>query len=758
MRRVAPYLLFGAVTLAVFWRFLLFGDTLYGVAILEKHLGLPYETYQEPFAANPSHGRMADDILLLPSHHRLYNEGLKEGELRLWNHKAFCGYPLYTNGMVHFLYPPHLLLHAALPPLVARETSLMLHFFFSGVAMFWALRIFRQGRAGATVGGLVWMLIGYNAAWFFMATLPGASVFAPLALAWLVQGLERRDLRRAALAGAAMGMVLLASHAQHALHLFLFFMVWLAVAFVRARDARRFTATFAAVFASLTIGTGLAVSLPLLEVISQGTRFSGGDIDTFYAEPVRVFGQLLGLVLSKAWFLKGDLEPEFCCYIGAAALTLALAGAVRGFREPLIRFITLFGAAALLVSFTRPLAAILHLVPFLNLSPPQRWIMVAGFCLAVLSGRGVDALAVRLGRVPHALAAATLALFMICLFGAGPLRFSNGAAVATLIGFALAAAAAFTAMRHRPTGLTLAVIAILFDLFLYFGTFNKHTDPAVLDEPPQAVLEVRKREPGRSMGGLWQNFDARNPVRELHHGNCFLALYGMENVAGFEAVIPSRYLEFCTASGGRMLSGGRVILFTSLDSPLLDAVNLRYLSLPPQAPPPERFRKIGHFGTLIVYENDAALPRAWIAGSALAAGSKDEAVRLLHDPSFDPHKQVILETGSLPPMKADPKRSRVRWERPSSDTLRLNVRCTGGDGLLVISETHHPDWEALVDGSPTPVYRANVAFRAVRVAEGEHTVEFNFRPTWVRRGTVASLLFLLLAIGYGTLRRRHAKV
>jgi hypothetical protein len=63
--------------------------------------------------------------------HRVYNEGLHHGELRLWNPHLFCGYPLYYDTLLHPFYPPNLIFHAVLPPRVAYDLLLLLHFFFS---------------------------------------------------------------------------------------------------------------------------------------------------------------------------------------------------------------------------------------------------------------------------------------------------------------------------------------------------------------------------------------------------------------------------------------------------------------------------------------------------------------------------------------------------------------------------------------------------------------------------------------------------
>ncbi|MBI3854919.1 MAG: hypothetical protein HY293_04430, partial [Planctomycetes bacterium] len=215
MKRAAPHLLFAGVTLAVFWKFLLFGHTMYAMSALESQLGLPPREPRGWFSSEYRHTRISDNVVVLAGQLRLYNEGLKANELRLWNPNLFCGLPTYADPMLHPFYPPNLLLHRLFGPDSAYELGLMLHLFFSGVAMHLLLRGLGRSALAATAGGLVWMLGGYNAMWFSTGILAGATVFGPLALLAIVRGLETRDRRCAATAGAAMGLAILGSHPQH---------------------------------------------------------------------------------------------------------------------------------------------------------------------------------------------------------------------------------------------------------------------------------------------------------------------------------------------------------------------------------------------------------------------------------------------------------------------------------------------------------------------------------------------------------------
>jgi uncharacterized membrane protein YfhO len=66
--------------------------------------------------------------------------------------------------------------------------------------------------------------------------------------------------------------------------------------------------------------------------------------------------------------------------------------------------------------------------------------------------------------------------------------------------------------------------------------------------------------------------------------------------------------------------------------------------------------------------------------------------------------------------------------------------------LLFLSDTFYPGWQALIDGQPTKIYRADYTFRAVAVPAGEHQVLFRYQPASLAWGVKISLISLLLLI------------
>jgi hypothetical protein len=71
-------------------------------------------------------------------------------------------------------------------------------------------------------------------------------------------------------------------------------------------------------------------------------------------------------------------------------------------------------------------------------------------------------------------------------------------------------------------------------------------------------------------------------------------------------------------------------------------------------------------------------------------------------------------------------------------------------GVAVFSEMYYAHgWNAYIDGSPQDHFRVNYTLRALRIPEGEHTIEFKFEPEVVKTGskiTLASSIILGLIV------------
>ena len=119
-----------------------------------------------------------------------------------------------------------------------------------------------------------------------------------------------------------------------------------------------------------------------------------------------------------------------------------------------------------------------------------------------------------------------------------------------------------------------------------------------------------------------------------------------------------------------------------------------------------------------IYEDDSALPRAFLVRTIDNVATPDQAVEAMKDPDFDPQIRAVLE-GVLPPQVAAldrPSRQRATGKvtvlEHDAQRVRISVN-SEGPGVLVLSDTYYPGWRAWVDGHETDIFPANLLFPMV---------------------------------------------
>jgi hypothetical protein len=188
---------------------------------------------------------------------------------------------------------------------------------------------------------------------------------------------------------------------------------------------------------------------------------------------------------------------------------------------------------------------------------------------------------------------------------------------------------------------------------------------------------------------------------------------------------------------------------------------------------------------LTAVRNPDLLPHAYVVYQTCPASTPEHALSLLAAPDFDPAREVILERGtsqeysvsdSVPalhipqpetrtaehgtrntqPATRNPQPATLLPSPPNQVTIRAVLPQTG---VLVLADTAYPGWQATVDGRAVEVYRANYAYRALRLDAGAHEVVFRYRPLSVRVGAWISALSGLgvLAAAVSSWKKRTAK-
>jgi hypothetical protein len=171
------------------------------------------------------------------------------------------------------------------------------------------------------------------------------------------------------------------------------------------------------------------------------------------------------------------------------------------------------------------------------------------------------------------------------------------------------------------------------------------------------------------------------------------------------------------------------------------------------------FRRI-HSGDVKVYERIGAPGRAWLVHGVQPVANDVAALDLLADPAFDPRTTVtVVGEVAARPAGAATSDERVTVVAYEAERIALRVEVSR-PAMLVLADSFYPGWQAAVDGVPTPIWRANLMFRAVALEPGNHEVLFTYRPASWRWGVAISLgvlVTLVVAVVATGLRSRHLR-
>ncbi len=183
---------------------------------------------------------------------------------------------------------------------------------------------------------------------------------------------------------------------------------------------------------------------------------------------------------------------------------------------------------------------------------------------------------------------------------------------------------------------------------------------------------------------------------------------------------------------------------------VLNMLNTRYFILPDENKNPE------------ARYNDGAMGNAWFVEQVQLVDNADEEIHALE--GFDPARTALVDKRFA---------SLIEVQEPGKDTLsfirlteykpnRLTYQYKSSvPGIAVFSEIYYPaGWNAYIDDSPAPHFRANYILRAMMLPAGDHTVTFRFEPRsyfmgeWISRISSALLILILLVFTALAIRNR----
>jgi hypothetical protein len=173
--------------------------------------------------------------------------------------------------------------------------------------------------------------------------------------------------------------------------------------------------------------------------------------------------------------------------------------------------------------------------------------------------------------------------------------------------------------------------------------------------------------------------------------------------------------------------------------PILNMLNTKYFISSPSTP---------------AIQNNQANGNAWFVSSVLKAKSANEEIKLLG--TLDTKKVAVSsdkESGVLAASYKMDANSSVNLKRYATNELNYTSK-NSSDGVIVFSEIYYPDgWNCYIDGKKTAYFRVNYLLRGVKVAAGNHKIDWKFEPNSYLTGSTysfaGSIILLLAFFGVG---------
>ncbi|MHB0858015.1 MAG: oligosaccharide flippase family protein [Anaerolineae bacterium] len=496
------------------------------------------------------------------------------------------------------------------------------------------------------------------------------------------------------------------------------------------------------------------------------------------------------------WGMKNYVEGAL--YVGTLPLVLATLALWRS-RIRQRAFFAVLAVIALLFAFGSPLYWLVYQLPgFSQVHTPFRWVYAFSLSTALLAGMGVDALlrrgsdapqTSRLGRLLDRIATpaltwgtllaglgilaglalslavkeqvAALAERALQRLALAPQAFVDGRmffsyefrnlfilGTTLLLGGALLAAR--RRFRHDAVWSALVGAVIVGELFAIGLPFFPRTDASLVAYRPPVVDFLQEDT------GLYR-VTSYGDSKTLH-ANAGM-FYGIQDVRGYDSIIPRQYVDYMALIAPQgMLEYNQIGSLPgsqpeTLDSPLLDALNVKYVLT-------ERTRSIDRAGYTLVYDgeirvyrNEDVLPRAYLVQEALVLADDEERRQALL--TFDPRRTVILEE----PPALEPSTAAVDLSTsvvdvaytPNEVTITVEAPVPA---LLVLADSYMDGWQAFVRPADAEnpadaeqrltIYRANGNFRAVEVPAGTSVVRFKYSPPVVKYGLYTSFMAVVI--------------
>jgi len=732
--------------------FLIFWPIFFGKVNLNGHLLVSfYAIYGENL---PFKDTGWDQLRIYFPFYKITLDALRSFSIPFWNPYAFSGHPHLADFQTAVFYPLNILgliVSQVTFWHILRITPTIFASFFT----FAYLRNLKLDPLASFFGALVFGFSPFIITWGEEVVMsPHSIVYLPLVLLAIDKLQSKFSRFYLFVLTASVCLSIFAGYLQTTIYLLVVTFFYL---LYRAKslklDFRFYIRTISGILLGIVISS--IQQLPSIELFFNSQR-SGVDfshvIEGFLLPPVSLITYLapdfFGNPATRNHFLGGNAQYyEAILFVGIAPLLFAFYALLKK-RSSIIIFFLVFALVSLgtvVDSFFSRFFVSLP-IPLISTAIPHRVLFIPAFSFAVLGAIGLD-FWIKNKTTGLFKTITFFVLLFICIFlyiaykvgyFASNVYFTPELIVSLrnlVIPFGVFAFITFTIIfvRDRKYVAILIILTTALNIFYFSNKYLSFSEREYVFPKNEALEFLLKN----------QGIDRSLVIGDRKFSNNFATQYDIFNPEGYDSLNNRAYSNFVfelqrqpqdyiDSRRSDVEIGFEYRLNHAFEDngkrKLLDILGVRYLIVHGEdrvivSKYGDQFKEVFGYGEVAIFENETVFDRAFLSSSWQ-----------------DINKDDVFRDGKIEITSYKPSIVQVNTNSPEAK-------------FLILTDNYYNGWKAKVDGKQTEIFKANSTFRAVKVDQGNHQVDFYYDSDTFKLGVLISLVGLF-TLGFITKRSK----
>lgn len=683
-------------------------------------------------------------------------ELVRQGQLPLWNPHNFSGEPLLANPQITLFYPltPLFLLFSNFD--IAWSWYIIASPLLGLIFMYLFLRSLKLSTTASVLGSMAFIFSGHMVSWLEWGVVTHSAIWLPLMLYSLNSWLHHHKSWGRGLLIFSTFATFTGGYPQESALSFLIALFYFIFLVLPHRNKRRIITQTALLFVAFV----LLISPQAIPTFKhyQNSALKGASSKTLYLK-TRLHPRHLLTFFSPDFYGNRITKNYWADQFTTVDYTDAnlFIGSVAGFfvlyflfiksQNKTAAFFKWLSLASITLALQSPLTWFLAQlqIPLISTGVAAGVLFIAVFSLSVIAAFGFDQWSKTKKLYP-----ATIPIFLFALIITStlilPADFRRIAirnlaipTATTIATFSLLLAHRLNPKSYRRATLLAIILIAATQHGLYTHKTLSFSKPQY-SYPSHPLLEQLSRVQGYNRStGFWDSKIATNLQTQFRH-------YSAE---GYNPLYSRTYAQLFSSAP----TGSLPVILTRSDADfpqdnqlnrnrLLDLTSTKFISAKVTDPKntweqeplkyhPDRFQLIWQDGIFKLYQNRLALPRVKLFNHIDVIPNTTDRIQHLFNPQWNPHHSLILEEQPHQlPQESATGSAKITFYSPNQVDISSS---STGNMLLLLTDTYYNSklngpWRAYIDGTQTPIYRANHTFRAIVVPQGNHTIKFKI--TW----------------------------